>query len=397
MDRNDTTGWINSRNKKKKIFVFVSFMIIMIVMGASDSLRGIFALVFQDHFSLTTSQVSLIITVSYIGNLIFLFFGGSYLDRYHKKKVFITVLGIWLSGAILFVTTDNYVVLLIGMFLCMGASTLINTTINILVPVIFMASPGTIVNVLFFVQGIGTSTSQNTVGSMTMNFASWKMVNAILITLAFLGVIFLFLSEIPNVKQKEIKKVTYGSIMKTPAFLFFILMFGFYFIAEHGILNWLIIYGTNELGLSTAKAARYLSIFFGGITIGRFIFAPVVHKIGVSKSIGIFGCVGMFFYVLGILFSSKAIILLSLSGFSISIVYPTLVLMIRNFYESDRIATATGTIISVATICDICFNAVFGKLIDHFGLRSSFYILPASMLIFCALYLIFCKTVKPVK
>lgn len=94
------------------------------------------------------------------------------MDRYQKKKVFITVLCIWMTGAILFVLTDNYIVLLIGMFMCMGASTLINTTINILVPVIFTASPGLIVNVLFFVQGIGTSGSQNAVGSLTMNFTS---------------------------------------------------------------------------------------------------------------------------------------------------------------------------------------------------------------------------------
>ncbi|HWT73990.1 MAG TPA: MFS transporter [Mobilitalea sp.] len=391
------TGWTNSQDNRKKVLVFISFMIIMVVMGASDSLRGVFALVFQNHFKLTTSQVSMIIMVSYIGNLVFLFFGGSFLDRFQKKKVFITVLCIWMSGAVLFIMTDNFIVLLIGMFLCMGASTLINTTINILVPVIFAASPGLIVNVLYFVQGIGTSGSQNAIGSLTMSFTSWKLVNMILITLAVLGAIFLFINEIPDVKQKDKKKVTYGSIIKTPAFVFFTLIFGFYFIAEHGILNWLIIYGTNELGFTTAKAARYLSIFFGGITIGRFVFAPAVQKLGVAKSIGIFGCVGMVFYVLGIIFSSKAIILLSLSGFSISIVYPTLVLMIRNFYENDRIATATGAVISLATIYDICFNAVFGKLIDNFGLRTSFYILPASMLIFCVLFLIFCKTVKPVK
>jgi fucose permease len=392
-----TKGGTNSRDKRHRVLILISFMIIMIVMGASDSLRGIFALAFQNHFKLTTTQVSMIIMVSYIGNLVFLFFGGSFLDRYQKIKVFITVLCIWMSGALLFILTDNFVVLLIGMFLCMGASTLINTTINILVPFIFAASPGLIVNVLYFVQGIGTSGSQNAVGSLAVNFFSWKLVNIILITLAVLGAVFLFFNEIPDVKQKDKKKVSYRDIIKTPAFVFFTLIFGFYFIAEHGILNWLMIYGTNELGLTTARAARYLSIFFGGITLGRFVFAPAVHKLGVAKSIGIFGWVGMVFYVLGIVFSSKAIILLSLSGFSISIVYPTLVLMIRNYYENDRIATATGAVISLATIYDICFNAVFGKLIDSFGLRISFYILPASMLIFCILFLIFCKTVKPVE
>ena len=79
---------------RKKTAVFISFMIIMIVMGASDSLRGIFAVMFREHFELSAFQISLIITVSYLGNLIFLFFGGAFLDRYHKKKALLAVISI---------------------------------------------------------------------------------------------------------------------------------------------------------------------------------------------------------------------------------------------------------------------------------------------------------------
>jgi len=382
--------------KNKNLMIFISFMVIMIVMGASDSLRGLFALVFQKHFNLTTTQVSMVITVSYLGNLIFLFFGGSLLDRYHKKKVFIAVLSLWMLGAVLFVLTDSFPVLLIGMFFCMGASTLINTTINILVPVIFAASPGLIVNVLYFVQGIGTSGSQNVIGRTALNYSSWKMVNIILLVTAFVGAAILIRSNLPDVKQEHRKKISYISIIKTPAFLFLTFLFGLYFVAEHGVLNWLIIYGSGELGLTTAKASIYLSVFFGGMTIGRLVFAPVVQKFGVTKSIGIFGFTGMIFYVTGI-FLRNGFFLLSISGFGLSIVYPTMVLMIRNFFEKDRIATATGAIISMATIFDICFNSIFGKLIDTYGIHRSFYILPVSMAGFCILYLVFIKTVKPLE
>lgn len=381
---------------KKKTIVFLCFMVVMIVLGASDSLRGIFALMFQEHFKLSNFQVSLIITVSYIGNLIFLFFGGAFIDRSSKKRAFITVLCIWLCGALLFVLTDHYIVLLVGMFLCMGASTLLNTTINILVPTIFLASPGFIVNVLFFVQGIGTSTSQNAIGHMTMNFTSWKIVNIILILMAVLGLLLISRAEITEVKQQGNNKVSYGSIMKTPAFLLLVLIFGFYFIAEHGTLNWFILYGTKELGLNMEHASLYLSLFFGGITLGRFLFAPMVQTLGIGRSIGVFGSIGTILYIIGVLLGNQALALLSVSGLCISIVYPTLVLLIRNYYDMDRISTATGAIISCATIFDIGFNMVFGKLVDYVGLKISFLILPVSMAIFCTLYLIFQKSVKPI-
>lgn len=390
---------MNNKTKEgnRNALIFISFMLIMIAMGANDSLRGIFAMVFKEHFRLDATQVSMIITVSYLGNLVFLFLGGALIDRFRKKQVFISVLFIWMSGSLLFILTDNYLVLLVGMFLCVGASTLINTTINILVPVIFTASPGLIVNVLYFVQGIGTSGSQNGIGRLTINFGIWKYVNIGLIVLAAAGLLFLLFKDIPDVKGERKKAVSYRDIIKTPAFLFFILLFGFYFIAEHGILNWFLIYGTQELRMTTKISAGYLSVFFGGITLGRLLLAPAVHKLGVSRSIGLFACFGAIFYIAGILIGGKWTALLSISGLSISIVYPTLVLMIRSYFQEEGIATATGAIISLATICDICFNAFFGKLTDIIGLRGSFYILPGSMLIFCLLYIWFIKRVKPIE
>lgn len=374
---------------RKKAAVFISFMIIMIVMGASDSLRGIFAVMFREHFELSAFQISLIITVSYLGNLIFLFLGGAFVDRYHKKKALLAIVSIWLCGVALFIFTDDYVLLLIGMFFCMGASTLINTTINILVPAVFAASPGMIVNILFFVQGIGTSTSQNLGGKLTGNYSSWQGINLFLAVLAVVGAVFLLTADIPEVRQKDRKTVSYKRILKAPIFWSLTLIFGFYFIAEHGILNWLLLYGINELELSSGQASAYLSLFFGGITLGRLLFAPVVQKLGVKKSITLFGGVGTVGYITGILSGKAGIMLLSLSGLGISILYPTLVLMIRLFYEEDRIATATGALISLATIFDIVFNMAFGKLVDSYGLRISIMILPFSMAAFYISYLIF--------
>ncbi len=374
---------------RKKAAVFISFMIIMIVMGASDSLRGIFAVMFREHFELSAFQISLIITVSYLGNLIFLFWGGAFVDRYHKKKALLAIVSIWLCGAALFIFTDDYVLLLLGMFFCMGSSTLINTTINILVPAVFAASPGMIVNILFFVQGIGTSTSQNLGGKLTGNYSSWQGINLFLAVLAVAGAVFLLTADIPEVRQKDRKTVSYKRILKAPIFWSLTLIFGFYFIAEHGILNWLLLYGINELELSSGQASAYLSLFFGGITLGRLLFAPVVQKLGVKKSITLFGGVGTVGYITGILSGKAGIMLLSLSGLGISILYPTLVLMIRLFYEEDRIATATGALISLATIFDIVFNMAFGKLVDSYGLRISIMILPFSMAAFYISYLIF--------
>ncbi len=383
--------------QNKNHIAFIGFGICMIVLGASDSLRGIFSLVFQKHFNLSTTELSLIVTVSYLGNLIFLLYGGNLLDCFNKKKVFLVTLGVWMIGALCFIIGKSYSMLLVGMFLCMGASTLMNTTINILVPVIFASAPGLIVNILFFIQGIGTSSAQNIVGRVAVNMVNWKMVNGVLLGGALIGMMVLLFLNIPLAIKKKKETISYKVILRNPATVYLILIFGFYFVAEHGMLNWFLIYGVNGLGLESNKAAGILSIFFGGITVGRLIFAPIVQKIGVEKSVVTFGVVGTLLYTIGIGGGRGTTGMLSSAGFAFSILYPTMVLMIQKYYKEDCIASATGMIISVATLFDIGFNLFFGKVVDWLGMRSAFYILQISMILFFVCLVFLCKKIKGAK
>ena len=59
----------------KKAVPFLCFAVLMFGLGSSDSLRGIFAPVFQNRYALSDTQLSLIVTISYVGNLLFLYLG----------------------------------------------------------------------------------------------------------------------------------------------------------------------------------------------------------------------------------------------------------------------------------------------------------------------------------
>lgn len=133
-------------------------------------------------------------------------------------------------------------------------------------------------------------------------------------------------------------------------FWLLVLMMGFYFIGEHGIMNWMLTYCMNALQMPSHTASTYLSIFWGGMTVGRLVFAPVVQKLGVRKSLKYFGGAGTVLFVAGVLSGSKGVILLSGSGLLISILYPTMVLFFQQIYPSSVVATKTGAIISAATL-----------------------------------------------
>ena len=343
---------------------FFAFVVLMVGLGSNDSLRGIFSTIFQEHFSLTTTQLGLIVTASYIGNLVFLLVGGNLSTRFSKKRVLQVLILIWMAALALFAFTSNYTVLLIGMALALGSSTLLNTTMNLITPLLFATAPGFFVNFLFFTQEIGTSGSQYILGSHADGFAFWQHTNLVLLILGAVAFVLLLFCNVPEEAaapaDAPAQKGGYDWRIIVP----YVLVFGFYFIAEHGVMNWMVAYGVDGLGLPQASAAKYLSVFFGGMMIGRLCLSPLVDKLGALKSLAAFGGVSCVLYLIGSLGGAVTMPVWAISGLSFSILYPTLVMSIRLYFPAQQVSGAAGTILSIASLADILFNVGFGKLVD---------------------------------
>ena len=380
-------------NKKNVRWIPVlCFGVLMLGLGSSDSLRGIFSPVFQEHYGVGGRGLSMMVVISYVGNLLFLSVGGKMMDTFDRKKVAMGMLGIWMAAVLLNVLTDSYPMILLSMFLALGASTMLNTTVNLLTPMVCAGYAGMMVNIFFFIQGIGTSGSQFLLGRFAFSYDGWKMINGVLFAV---GLVSLGLFAMVNLKPEKEKTKPKTSQKKRPQdmpgasiFWLLVLMMGFYFIGEHGIMNWMLTYCMNALQMPSHTASAYLSIFWGGMTVGRLVFAPVVQKLGVRKSLKYFGGAGTVLFVTGVLSGSKGVILLSSSGLLISILYPTMVLFFQQIYPVSVVATKTGAIISAATIADIVFNAGFGALSDSMGIQISFLILPVCMVLYYCFYLL---------
>ena len=131
------------------------------------------------------------------------------------------------------------------------------------------------------------------------------------------------------------------------------------------------------------QAARYLSFFFGGIMAGRLLFAPLVQKWGIMRSMRVFVTAAGVLYIAGMLLERRGMLLLCGSGLGFSILWPTIVLLIGRYYDPGLAGTATGFITGFATLFDVAFNACFGRLIDWLGFGTAIQILPVSMFLLC--------------
>ena len=82
---------------------------------------------------------------------------------------------------------------------------------------------------------------------------------------------------------------------------------GCYFIGEHGIMNWLMSYCISAFSMEASSASASLSLFWGGMTAGRLMFAPVVQKMGAVKSMKLFGGIGTVMFCAGCILGESGV------------------------------------------------------------------------------------------
>ena len=351
----------------KTSLLFIISALLMILLGVNDALRGIFAPLFTSVFGFSTAQVGVIVSASYLGNLTCLLFGGIILDKIGRKKAMAAFILALAISEILLLFGSAFPILIIGFFLSLGISTLLNTTINLLSDTFPPSRSLMYLSILFFLQGIGTSGSQLILTRFASSVSVW---HGVLITLAVLLVpLFIAVLQLDmgsDVKREEegSKGHEKGNIRYVPLVLI-TLSLGLYTITEHGITNYIMLYGTEFLKQSAESVGLGLALYSAGIMSGRLLLSPVIEKIGAGRMVLISIAAGFVFA--SIVFTTDILPLLFLVGFGISIVYPTTVSLFRRYVPIKLGARVTTVAISIASILDVVFNAVFGKAIDTFG------------------------------
>ncbi|MBO4865434.1 MAG: MFS transporter [Ruminococcus sp.] len=382
--------------KERRLTAMLFCAMVMTITAASDALRGVFLPQFRTAFSLSEPQAGRIIMVSYIGNLLFLSIGGYLSDRLPRKRFIGGVLLLWSAALATYVFTENYYILLAAMIFSMGGSTMLSTSVNIITPMLF-APPALFVNIFNFLQGVGIFTSQNVGGRFAEKLSAWHIANAIILTIAVASIILLMTMKLPDPEKEDKQNGGYSEMLKDPATYLLILICGCYFIAEHGLMNWLTSYGSVHLGFTVQKAAMYLSLFYGGLTVARLALAPFVDKVGVFKMLLICSSLGAVLHTLGVTLGRNGLLFFGASGLAFSVIYPLLVMLIGSFYDRSKAGTATGLILSIATFFDIGFNAFFGSLVENVGYGKAMTVLPICAVLMCAILYVLKFSVKRAK
>ncbi|WP_167957549.1 MFS transporter [Anaerosporobacter faecicola] len=161
------------------------------------------------------------------------------------------------------------------------------------------------------------------------------------------------------------------------------LLIGFfaYCAAEATAMYWASTYLVEVKGITTDRAARFASLFYIGITVGRFLSGFIMNKLGDRKMILLGTCIlscGIFSLLIPTASPSVSLAGFIVIGFGCAPIYPCIIHSTPNNFGAENSGAIIGIQMASAYVGSTFIPPLFGLL----GNVSSFAILPIYLFIF---------------
>jgi MFS transporter, FHS family, L-fucose permease len=194
-------------------------------------------------------------------------------------------------------------------------------------------------------------------------------------------------SKLPTIAHAEYRPDTNSgdSVWKHPNLVFGALAIFAYVGAEVSIGSFLVNYfGLSEIaGLSAKDAAGYVSFYWGGAMVGRFLGAGLLRKFKAGHLLGVFTVCTSLLVGLSMLTTGHFAMWIILAvGFFNSIMFPTIFSL--GVAELGPLTGNGSGILNMAIVGGAVIPLLQGVIADHIGVHHAFFI-P----VICYLYILF--------
>ena len=239
--------------------------------------------------------------------------------------------------------------------------------------------------------GVGTISSPFVMG-WSLTHANWHTGYRI-IALVQTEIALILLLTLPvwkSARKSEVagaKRVGILDAFKIRGVPFLLLGFFAYCAAESTAMNWASTYLVSVRGVLAERAARFASLFFIGITAGRFLSGFIMNRLGDKKmiflgsSILLCGIVALLLPIETEILPLAAFIVI---GFGCAPIYPCIIHSTPMNFGAENSGAIIGIQMASAYIGSTFMPPVFGLLGNH----ASFRILPFFLAFFVILMII---------
>lgn len=372
------------------ITVLIVIYIVFISLGLPDSLLGVAWPVLHGELNVPESFASVFSIIVGVCTGGVSFISGTLIRKFGTARVTLASIFITAFGLIGISFSPNIVLMIIfSVILGYGAGA-IDTGVNNFVSLHYNASH---MNFLHCFWGVGVTVSPMIMSVfLDGNEGSWRngyrvvALLQVLIALSVVAVLKKWLNmekstRNPDEAEGEKEEKGFLEIIKIKGVPFSILSLGLYCSMEFICGTWGATYIVNVFALEPAEAAKWVSLYFGGIMLGRLVSGFVATKLGDNKLIK----VGIAFSFLGIAvlllpIGKASLIGFLIMGFGFGPVFPSVLHNIPERFGAKYSADITGFHMGGAYTIGFSAQLIYGFT----ATATTFKITGFVLLVFCA-------------
>lgn len=365
------------------IVIYIAF----VSLGFPDSLFGVTWPVVHLEFGLPESFGSVYSVVTAVSTGGIAFIAGPLLRKFGTGRVtfFSTLLTAF--GLIGISFSPNIIVMMICTIIMGYGAGAIDTGLNNFVSLHYKAKH---MNWLHCCWGLGVTISPMIMSAFLGGDGTWRGGYRVVALIQFaIALIILASLKKWNVQpkavaetesaQKELPKKSFLDLLKEKGMVTSILSLGLYCAGEFTIGTWGATYAVNVLAISPDEAAKWISLYFCGIMVGRIIAGFLSEKLSDNTLIKggmVIAAVGMIVMLLPI--GKTALVGLLLIGMGYGPVFPSVLHSVPARFGAEYSADITGYHMSGAYGVGFVIQFAFGYIAS----ATTFAIMPFMLLAF---------------
>lgn len=366
------------------VSLLIVIYIVFISLGLPDSLFGVCWPVLHVQFGLPESFAAVFSVVIGICTSGTSFVAGKLIRRFGTGKVtlFSTLLTVF--GMVGISLSPNlWVMMFFSVIMGYGAGA-IDTGLNNYVSLHYKAHH---MNWLHCFWGLGVTMSPMIMSAFLGGEGqSWRNGYVVVASLQLaIGFLVLFTlkkwrAEAPREEEKATEK-SFRELMGEKGIVTSVLSLGLYCAGESLLGTWGATYAVNALSLAPEVAAKWVSLYYGGIMAGRVVSGFVSMKLSDNWLIrGGMAAAAVGMAVLALPMGEMALVGLFLIGFGYGPVFPSVLHSVPARFGAEYSADITGYHMGSAYFIGLAAQVGFGLLATAVG----FAITPFVLLVFCA-------------
>lgn len=373
-------------------FLLALIYLAFISLGLPDSLLGSGWPVMHVDMSVATSYMGIVTMIISGGTIVSSLFSDK-LTRKLSTKV-VTVISVFLTVVALFgfsFSTKFWMLLVFAVPYGLGAGA-IDAALNNYVAVHYKAKH---MSWLHCFWGVGTIISPFIMGYALKNltwYSGYRIVGTIQLAICIILLVTLPVWKVNKTKDvQQQKEVGLISALKIKGVPFLLIGFFAYCSAEATAMQWASTYFVEVKGISTELAANLASLFYIGITLGRFISGFVTEKIGDRKMIIIGACIVLLGIIVLIIPAKSYIVTIAafvVIGFGCAPIYPCIIHSTPGNFGAENSGAIIGIQMASAYVGSTFMPPLFGLMSNSLGYE----IMPFFLMFFLILMIIMTET-----